>query len=267
MASGSRAVYIEAIDTLHVCIKRFEDVLKTTAKPPAHAMTMSSLDECTTVPYENVRYTHSRGRRCLFSCAGNFVGVSNLPNAFRSLRTAINRKLYNAYPDRPFIPYCAIDALAPLLSKDMAVVEIGAGMSTLWLAERTRRVTSYEWDPAWLATVKQQAAHRHLDNIDVRLCPEGDPMAFADIPQESISLGFIDGGQRSLCLFNLWPKIKRGGFVYLDNWDSDLFWLELGIDARAFLRDRRNQITRVQLFVDFIPTQVCVCEGLLVQKA
>src|SRR5690606_402782 len=126
LASGSRAVYIEAIDTLHVCIKRFEDALKATAKPPAPAMTMSSLDECTTVPYENLRYTHSRGRRRLFSCAGNFVGVSNLPNAFRSLRTAINRKLYNAYPDRPFIPYCAIDALAPLLSKDMAVVEIGA---------------------------------------------------------------------------------------------------------------------------------------------
>jgi hypothetical protein len=54
--------------------------------------------------------------------------------------------------------------------------------------------------------------------------------------------------------------------VYLDNWDSDLFWLEGGYDARAFLTHHQNEISSKNTFVDYVPGSVQVTEGLLVKK-
>lgn len=219
-----------------------------------------------TLTYEKSSYSQSRSRRRLFSGSGKFVGLQNLPHAFQAFSSAIKRKLLNAYPDAPFIPYSAAAALAPELSQDKTVVEIGSGMSTPWLASRAHWVVSYEWDRDWYSRIQHELRRRGLGNVDLRFCVGHEQIGFEDIDDSSIDLGFIDGGPRSLCLFNLWSKLKIGGLVYLDNWDSDLFWLEGGNDAREFLRERQEEIAWRKLFVDFVPAYVNVSEGLLVKK-
>jgi predicted O-methyltransferase YrrM len=219
-----------------------------------------------TMSYENARYANSRTLRRLFSSSGKFVGLRRLPQAMRSFSTAIRRKLSDVYPDEPFIPYSATATLATLLSPKHKVVEVGAGMSTTWLAARVDSVVSYEWDEDWYRRVISALDDRGLRNVEVRLCRGHEKMGFDDFGTASVDMAFIDGGPRSMCLANLWPKLKRGGLAYLDNWDIDLFWLEGGYDAREFLRAHRDEIGMQRLFVDFVPAFVNVSEGLLVQK-
>jgi predicted O-methyltransferase YrrM len=226
----------------------------------------TEFDLYTSVPYEDSKFAQSRILRRCFSCSGKFVGLQKLPHAFRSFATAINRKLFDTYPDAPFIPYDAATELLALLSKDQTVVEVGAGTSTTWLAKRVHRVTSYEWNKTWHEFVVREISSLGLSNVDLRYCVGHEEIAFDDIAPRSVDFGFIDGGPRSLCLVNLWPKLKPRGFVYLDNWDSDLFWLEGGVNAREFLRSCRHEIAKCRLFVDFAPSYVSVSEGLLVQK-
>ncbi len=224
------------------------------------------LDQHTIFPYEIDAYAQSRYRRRVYSGAGTFVGWSRLPNAFRALLSALRRKLLNTYPEMPFIPYSAAAALPSLLSADMRVIEIGAGMSTPWLAKRVRHVRSYDWNETWFAFMQRELQLRKIQNVDLRLCTGYEQALFADIADASIDFALIDSGVRSRCLFELWPKVRQRGVLYLDNWDSDLFWMEDGYNARAFLRQHRSDIATTRLFVDYIPGYVSVCEGLLVVK-
>ena len=204
-------------------------------------------------PYENPTYSKSRLLRRLFSCSGKFVGLRALPHALRSTRSALERKAFGRHPEMPFIPYFAIDALDRLVKPEYRIVEIGAGMSTLWLAERAALVQSYEWDEGWYSLLSAELEKRKASNVILRRCRGHEFMGFTDIVDGSVDLAFIDGGPRSLCLFNLWAKVKKGGSLYLDNWDSDLFWTEGGLDARDFLAERAAEIAKKTLFVDFVP--------------
>lgn len=224
------------------------------------------LDRHTLIPYEIDAYAQSRLRRRVFSCAGTFVGWRKLPNAVRALSSALRRKLFDTYPDMPFIPYSAAAALPAFLSRDMNVVEVGAGMSTPWLATRVRHVVSYDWNETWFAFMQRELRTRGIRNVDLHLCTGYENSLFAHIRDASVDFALIDSGVRSKCLFELWPKVRPGGLLYLDNWDSDLFWLEDGYNARQFLREHRNDIAMTRLFVDYVPGYVSVSEGLIVVK-
>jgi predicted O-methyltransferase YrrM len=138
-------------------------------------------------------------------------------------------------------------------------------MSTLWLCSRVGRVRSLEWDRAWLDRLDSEIRREQRDNVDLRLCTGRAETEFADIADHSVDFVFIDGGPRPYCLAKLWPKLRPGGSAYLDNWDSDVFWME-DLNARLFLDDRAGEIARRTLFVDYVPTQVAVSEGLLLDK-
>ena len=218
------------------------------------------------MPYERPEYAQSRVRRRLFSASGRFVGVPHLVHAVPSLVSAAFARFAHIYPRRPFIPYAAAAALDRRLSPRARVVEIGAGMSTLWLSRRVAHVTSYEWNPVWYDRLRGHLDRERVSNVDLRFSSGQDGLAFGDVPDDSLDVIYVDGGPRSLCLERLWPKLKFGGLAYLDNWDSDLFWLEGGINARDFLDRRAGELAERLLFVDFVPGAFSVNEGLLVTK-
>jgi len=166
----------------------------------------------------------------------------------------------------PTNPYAAAAALDQRLSPQARVVEIGAGMSTLWLSQRVTHVTSYEWNPVWYERLAGHLRREQVSNVDLRFCSGHDELAFADVRDASLDVIYVDGGPRSLCIERLWPKLRFGGLAYLDNWDSDLFWLEGEIDARAFLDRQAAEVAERLLFVDFVPGAFSVNEGLLVTK-
>jgi len=195
---------------------------------------------------------------------GAFVGWDKLPHGVLALGQALRRRITGHIPRLPWIPFAARDALAQRITSDFLVWEIGAGYSTLWLADRVKRVVSIEASQDWHEALSTILARDGIQNVDLRFEFQAERMAdFSELPDHSLDLLFIDGGPRGLCLEHGFPKVKKGGYVYLDNWDTREFWGNMGDFPQRFAA----QISEAESFIDFVPAQVGVYEGLLLRKA
>lgn len=192
------------------------------------------------------------------------MGWTHLPNGLVSLCQAVVRKTTGHIPRQPWIPFSARRALERLISADTVAWEIGAGYSTLWLSDRVRKLTSVEASKEWFDRLSGIIAAERIQNVDLRYEWVADRMAdFSELADNSLDLLFIDGGPRGLCLERGFCKVKPGGYVYLDNWDTKLFWDE----AATFPERNAALLSEVTSFVDYVPAQVGVYEGLLLRKA
>lgn len=195
---------------------------------------------------------------------GQFVGWTRLPNALVSLSQAIIRKTTGHIPREPWIPFAARRALEPLLSRDSRVWEVGAGYSTLWLADRVGQLTSIEADEHWHRLLTEKLRTEKIGNVDLRFEWRAERMCdFSELPDRSLDLAFIDGGPRGDCLRNVFSKVKPGGHLYLDNWDTRDFW---GTET-GFPEKHAGELSLCQSFVDYVPAQFGVYEGLLLRKS
>jgi predicted O-methyltransferase YrrM len=195
--------------------------------------------------------------------SGEFVGLRHLPNGALALGQAILRKLCGYIPIVPWIPFAARKRLQGVLTPTSVVWEIGSGFSTIWLSKRAASITSIEADKGWHEKLKKIMAQKRIRNVDLRYEWVAERMAdFADVADESVDLLFVDGGPRSWCLHNGFGKVKRGGAIYLDNWENAGFWE----GAREFLDEQKNQIEAIERFIDYVPAQFGVYESLLVVK-
>ena len=190
--------------------------------------------------------------------------MSRLPNGLVSFAQALSRKLTGQIPRQPWIPFSAIQKLDEIIRPDWNVWEIGAGLSTLWLADRVHSLTSIEASETWYKLLREKINIEKIKSVDLRHEWRGDVMAsFPELLDNEIDLLFIDGGPRSLCLINGFSKVRSGGYLYLDNWDNDQFWC---VDRSYLLVDLLDYVEYFESFVDFVPAQVGVYEGLLVRK-
>lgn len=195
---------------------------------------------------------------------GQFVGWANVAHFPVSLWQAVVRKCTGHIPRQPWIPFAARRALEQRLRPDFHVWEVGAGYSTLWLSDRVAKVTSVEASRAWHERLSAIIRQEKITNVDLRREWQAGRMAdFSEIPDGSLDLLFVDGGPRGLCLKHGFPKVRSGGYVYLDNWDTKEFWG----DAADFPARHAAEISRTESFIDFVPAQVGVYEGLLLTKA
>ena len=86
--------------------------------------------------------------------------------------------------------------------------------------------------------------------------------SFPRLATPPLDLLFIDGGPRGMCLQHGFSKVKPGGYVFLDNWDTKAFWE----DAAEFPKDNASLISQLTSFVDYVPGQFGVYEGLLLRR-
>lgn len=178
------------------------------------------------------------------------------------LYLAVKRKYLNQYPEMPWIPFSAISKLNSLIKSDWKVLEIGAGMSTLWLSNRAEKVISIEADLDWYNKLATIISNKKIKNVDLQYKWVAEEMAdFSNFPDNYFDLIYIDGGPREWCCNSAKAKIKNGGYIYLDNSDNQSL-SENGADVlRAFVN---NDQSKIDLFVDFVPGNIMVNEGLLV---
>ena len=96
----------------------------------------------------------------------------------------------------PWMGRAELAVLERLLARGDAVLEFGAGGSTLWLAERVREVHSVEHDPAWAEKIRAAAP----PNVTLHLrlpafpSPAGTPAApgqYADYTRAPEVLGRV----------------------------------------------------------------------------
>lgn len=160
----------------------------------------------------------------------------------------------NALIDQvPWISFAAISFLEKILNKDMMVFEYGTGGSTMFFANRVKRVVSVEHDPAWYRRVLTEIEKSHVNNCEIKLfepildsaCTDkilADPDSYVsgdknyegmcfkkyassiDIyPDDYFDVILIDGRSRPACYKHAKNKIKSGGFIILDNSETDYY--------------------------------------------
>lgn len=178
---------------------------------------------------------------------------------------------------QPWITFAAARFLRRIVSHGTRVFEWGSGGSTLFLANLGAKSTSIEHDPAWYARVAPRLAAR-LDRPELRLiqpapvdCPHAadDPAQYGSsdprfsgmsfeayvhaidrFADESFDLVLIDGRARPACIRRAIPKVRRGGWLVLDNADREHYARGIRLLDTGFTRrDFAGPIPYVEHFV------------------
>ncbi len=140
---------------------------------------------------------------------------------------------------KPWIAQAATAWLENYLTKDMHVFEWGSGGSTLFSALRTKKVISIEHNYPWFLKTQFYLKRAHIENCDYRFIEaektnspssytstdkkyagfsfEKYVRAIESFPDNHFDLIFIDGRARSSCVLLAKEKVKRGGYILLDN--------------------------------------------------
>ena len=169
---------------------------------------------------------------------------------YRLMRPLLKMK-YQAFqkknPDAPWISPGSIFVLKQILNKNMVGFEFGSGRSTVFYAELLNHITAIEHFKPWYSKVKALLESKTIQNTSLKLIE-----ANGDVPPQHLSSEMqlyisaeeypvkddaftnyinvldeysnshfdfiaVDGRARLSCVLKSIPKLKKGGFLLLDN--------------------------------------------------
>ena len=116
---------------------------------------------------------------------------------------------------QPFMCNSSIKKYEDLIFNGAKILELGAGYSTLWLAEKDVFVESYEHNPTWFENMNRMLKS---EQIDVHLHESYDN-AISEYPQEYFDIIVVDGINRLECVENIYESkvLKIGGYLLIDD--------------------------------------------------
>lgn len=145
--------------------------------------------------------------------------------------TTLSRLLFGLLVKRPWL----VNKAMPIIERHVhgaRVFEYGAGMSTLWFAERAIEVISVESNPEWAQRLN--AALTARGKPPVALVADADAYArYISRCDGVFDILLVDGIARRKCVEEGVSKLKKGGLLILDNTDvnTDLVPAALAIGA------------------------------------
>ncbi len=187
--------------------------MPTSGKPPAGAK-----DHAATSVLQRILRADQLHRSRLHDEKGNMLPPGEFRHLAENLFFTVRRKATGRLPARPWIAYNAITRLESLLRPDWTVVEFGSGASTQWYARRVGTLHSIESDESWYRQLKPDLPA----NVRYELRGQNDYPDLRDYQDRSIDLVIVDGIMRAECMEAAIPKVKLGGWIYLDNSDKDM---------------------------------------------
>jgi predicted O-methyltransferase YrrM len=128
-------------------------------------------------------------------------------------------------PHLPWINKKAINIFESLLIKKDVGVEFGSGRSTIWFSEKVKHLTSIEDNKEWFLKVKEELTEKGVNNVSF-LFKKSDNLNPSDsdycksiesFKDDSLDFIIIDGKYRDVFALKSLKKIKKGGFIYLDD--------------------------------------------------
>jgi hypothetical protein len=150
-----------------------------------------------------------------------------------SLRLIAYRWYEWRHPDEPWIAQGAIHFLERALDSQGEGLEWGSGRSTVWFAQRLKRLTSVEHNGAWYHEVGRRLARAEVTNTRLLHVPLDHPEdaptvahyermpRYVAVAEEftdgSLDVALVDGHYRQACVSAVLPKIRRGGLLVIDN--------------------------------------------------
>lgn len=191
-------------------------------------------------------------RGCIGKYPRGFAFI-NLCRLFPVWLDSLNVSKNALFDQRPWLTFEAIEFVEKIITKDMSVYEYGAGGSTLFFARQAKEVISTEHDSVWYNKVLEEVNNKKYNNCRIRLFgPELD-LAFLgksqsepedyisgdtnyrgmnfrnyassiDIyPDDYFDIILIDGRARPACFKHAKNKVKKGGFIILDDADVSYY--------------------------------------------
>ena len=122
------------------------------------------------------------------------------------------------HPTAPWMNRWAVGALDGLMKPTDEVLEFGSGRSTAWLAERAKGLVSIETDHYWFESVTRSLADdKH--NVDLRLAGRSSPDDYLGTVRDitAVDVVVVDGAYRGSCACWAADRLRRGGFVVIDD--------------------------------------------------
>lgn len=217
---------------------------------------MKLFDRAVAAPFRKSRFHDEKG---------NLVDIGGLAYAPAALGSALLRVAIGYRPSRPLISYRAAKHLDGLLRKDWRGVEFGSGYSTPWLAKRLGFLLSIEDDPNWHRRVGSLLAGTDPTVVRHELRTVETYADLAEFPDDFFDFALVDGSRRADCIAAAVPKVRPGGWLYLDNSDKDMTKPDGDLRrAEALLLEHvRRRGGDARYFTDFAPTNFFVEQGLL----
>jgi len=122
----------------------------------------------------------------------------------------------------PLFVFEAIDFLENILTKDFEVLEMGAGNSTLWFAQRVKKVVALEATGGWTTAVRKRLEDEGLTNAKIYLNNEWSRNILPKLRGELFDLVVCDGddgvpGCRQVCIGVGYTFVKPGGYLVIDD--------------------------------------------------
>jgi len=176
------------------------------------------------------------------ACIKDPTNVKYFLPYYKSLIT----KDYLLKNELPWIVFKATDFLKRRINKNMKVFEFGMGGSTLFFSKRVKELVSIEHNPGWYFKIKNILKKKKVCNYKCILIKPtalkngGGISAYSSDSQKYknksfetyiktidqykdsyFDMVFIDGRSRVSCIKHSIKKIRKGGFLILDNSDRD----------------------------------------------
>ncbi len=206
---------------------------------PAHTFYKNRLSKLTgsyTVTWNDKGLEHShKASLRLTDFEGNRINPTSLKYLLPAISTYIQaKKSYIIEKPLPFIVYEAITFMDSILDPGKKILEFGSGNSTLWFLEKKGNVTSFEHCKDWYKTVKEYAESASFDKQVMEQFnfqntqKEATWSLLNKIENESFDLILVDGANdynnRNECIKKSISKLKKGGWMVLDNSDHPNNW-------------------------------------------
>jgi len=145
---------------------------------------------------------------------------------FRYFSSLIKNKKFELFnKNKPWITHTIINQLETLLKTTDTGLECGSGRSSIWFAERTKKVISIEHNKEWFEIVKNMLKDHALQKkINLHLTKSSDETNNAEyiniinkLKNNSLDYCLVDGIIRDECALAAIPKLKAGGLLIIDD--------------------------------------------------
>ena len=124
--------------------------------------------------------------------------------------------MYDGFRTIPWLTEGAIEFLKGFVKPETKVLEFGCGGSTIWMSQIVHNLITVEHDEDWYNKIKDYII-KHEGKADIRRMDLPYHGVLDEFPDEHFDLIIVDGRRRVECAKAAMPKVKKEGFLMLDN--------------------------------------------------
>jgi len=138
----------------------------------------------------------------------------------------------------PWMNYAVVELLHERLTKELSLFEYGAGFSSIWFAQRIKKVVSIEYDTAWRKQVEELLAPVKNASLIFQTLGE-DYIKGAVNTGQKYNVVLVDGRDRVACAAASFEALEPNGVLILDDSDREEYQAAFGLAKEKGFKNLR----------------------------